>query len=52
MSAEYIQGHFRLESFMGACTMSLDQNALSEQSDLVPYCLQYSLLKNISRRGE
>ena len=37
MSSEYIQGHFRLESFMEACTISLDQNALSEQSDLVPW---------------
>ena len=30
--------------------MNPDQTAPKEQSDLGPYCLQYRLLKNISRR--
>ena len=30
--------------------MNLDQTAPKEQSDLGPYCLQYRLSKNTSRR--
>ena len=30
--------------------MSPDRTAPKEQSDLCPYCLQYRLSKNISRR--
>ena len=32
--------------------MDPDQTAPKEQSDLGPYCLQYRLPKNISRREE
>ena len=32
--------------------MNSDQTAPLEQSDLGPYCLQYMLHKNISRRDE
>ena len=33
-------------------TVSPDQTAPCEQSDLGPYCLQYRLPKNISRRED
>ena len=32
--------------------MNTDQTASREQSDLVPYCLQCRLAKNINRQGE
>ena len=52
MAAAYIHVHFRLD-FLEANNMSPDQNASKgaawEQSDMGPYCLQYRLLKNISR---
>ena len=32
--------------------MNPDQTACREQSDMGPYCLQYRLHKNISRRDE
>ena len=32
--------------------MNPDQTAPQEQSDLISYCLQYALPKNISRREE
>ena len=52
MSAAYIQVHFRLDFFMKANSIDPDQTAPKEQSDLGPYCLQYRLPKNISRREE
>ena len=48
-SAAYIHAHFRLDLFMGANNMNTDQTAPWEQSDQGLYCLQYRLLKNISR---
>ena len=41
--------HFRLDFYMETSSMSPDQ---SKQSDWGPYCLQYTLLKNMSRREE
>ena len=52
MSAVYIQVHFRLDFFMEANNMDPGQTAPWEQSDLGPYCLQYRLLKSISRQEE
>ena len=45
----HIQVHSRLDFSMEANTMNPDQTAPLE-SDLGPYCLQYRLPKNISRR--
>ena len=49
MSAANIQMHFRLEFFMDVNNMNPDQSAPWEQTDLGPYCLQYSLPYNVSR---
>ena len=47
------QERFRLANhFMEANAMDPDQTAPMEQSDRGPFCLQYRLLKNISRREE
>ena len=47
-AAAFIQIHLRLDFIKETNTMNPDQ----EQSDLGPYCLQYVLSKNISRRHE
>ena len=52
MSATFIQEHIRLDYFIEANNMNPDQIAPKEPSDLGPYCLQYRLTKNISRRNE
>ena len=51
-SVAYINVYFRLDCFMEANNMKPDQTAPKEQSDLGPYCLQYRLPGNISRREE
>ena len=48
--AAYIQVQFTLDFFMKANNMNPDQTASKEQSDLGPICVQYRLLKDISRR--
>ena len=53
MFAVYNQVHFRLDFIMEANTMNPDKTApFVQQSELGPYCLQYRLPKNISRREE
>ena len=51
-SAAYIQAHFRLEFFIKVNDMNTDQTAPKEQSAQDPYCKQYRLHGNISRRNE
>ena len=50
MSAACIQVHFKIDFSMESNNMNPDQTAAKEQADLGPYCLQYRLPKNISRR--
>ena len=47
MSAAYIKVHFRQNFIMEANNMDTDM-----QVDLGPYCLPYTLPKNVSRREE
>ena len=51
MFAAYIQVHVRLDVIMEANTINPDQTAPIrwDQSDLVLYCLEYRLSKNIGK---
>ena len=47
-AAAYIQMNFRLYFFMETNNMIPDQTAPWEQSDLISYCLQYRLSKQMT----
>ena len=49
-TSDAFSGALSLDCIMETNTMNHDQTAPLEQSDLGPYCLQYRLSKNLSRR--